>query len=114
MARSLAIGAPADGDGSVAVIRATGGSAAAVSDDDIVDACALLAQTEGVLAEPAGGVVVAAARALARRGVFASGESVVLYITGNAYKGGVVAPPLAAVIDPDADAFRDAYQEVLG
>src|SRR5438094_3099495 len=114
VARSLAIGAPADGDGSVAVIRATGGSAAAVSDDDIVDGCALLAQTEGVLAEPAGGVVVAAARALARRGVFASGESVVLYITGNAYKGGVVAPPLAAVIDPDADAFRDAYQEVLG
>ena len=114
VARSLAIGAPADGDGSVAVIRATGGSAAAVSDDDIVDACALLAQTEGVLAEPAGGVVVAAARALARRGVFASGESVVLYITGNAYKGGVVAPPLAAVIDPDADVFRDAYQEVLG
>ena len=114
VARSLAIGAPADGDGSVAVIRASGGSAAAVSDDDIVDACALLAQTEGVLAEPAGGVVVAAARALARRGVFASGESVVLYITGNAYKGGVVAPPLAAVIDPDADAFRDAYQEVLG
>ena len=49
-----------------------------------------------------------------RRGAFASGESVVLYITGNAYKGGVIAPPLAAVIDPDADTFRDAYQEVLG
>src|SRR5438309_8424476 len=56
VARSLAIGAPADGDGSVAVIRATGGSAAAVRDDHIVDACALLAQTEGVLAEPEGGV----------------------------------------------------------
>src|SRR5439155_1167347 len=58
VARSLAIGTPADGDGSVAVIRASGGSAASVSDADVLEGCALLASTEGVLAEPAGGVVV--------------------------------------------------------
>src|SRR5207249_1126966 len=53
IARSLAIGAPADGDGSVEIIRASGGSAGSVSDAEVVDACALLASTEGVLAEPA-------------------------------------------------------------
>jgi len=114
VARSLAIGAPADGDGSVGIIRASGGSAASVSDAEVQGACALLASTEGVLAEPAGGVVVAAAKALATRDVFDDNGSVVLYITGNGYKGtldaGLLKPPIAA----DADEFRAAYAEVLG
>jgi threonine synthase len=113
VARSLAIGAPADGDRSVEVIRASGGSAASVADGDVVESCALLAETEGVLAEPAGGVVVATARALARRGAFADDETVVLYITGNAYKGTLPAPRLRATIAPEADEFRAAYAEVL-
>jgi threonine synthase len=114
VARSLAIGTPADGDGSVAVIRASGGSAASVSDAEVLEGCALLAATEGVLAEPAGGVVVATARALAARGTFADDESVVLYITGNAYKGAVTSASLGPVIAPDADEFRSAYAQVLG
>ena len=109
VARSLAIGAPADGDGSVAVIRASGGSAASVTDEDVVACCELLARTEGVLGEPAAGVVVATARALAARGAFREGERVVLYITGNAYKGTVPAASLGPVIAPDADEFRSAY-----
>jgi len=113
VARSLAIGAPADGDGSVEVIRASGGSAGSVSDAEVVDACALLAHSEGVLAEPAGGVVVATAKALAARGAFADDESVVLYITGNAYKGTVAAPALGPVVAADADEFRAAYAEAL-
>ena len=113
VARSLAIGAPADGDRSVEVIRESGGSAAAVSDADVNEACALLAETEGVLAEPAGGVVVATARALARRGAFADDQSVVLYITGNAYKGALPSPNLQPTIAPDADQFRSTYAEVL-
>src|SRR5919201_2955586 len=113
VARSLAIGTPADGDGAVAVVRASGGSAASVDDADVLDGCALLARTEGVFAEPAGGVVVATARALARRGAFARGEAVVLYITGNAYKGGLAAPALGPVIAADADEFRSAYREAL-
>src|SRR6059036_856770 len=113
VARSLAIGAPADGDGSVEIIRATGGSAGSVSDAEVVDACALLASTEGVLAEPAGGVVVATAKALAARGAFADDESVVLYITGNAYKGTIEPSALGPVVAADADEFRAAYADVL-
>ena len=113
VARSLAIGAPADGDGSVDIIRATGGSAGSVSDDDVLEGCALLASTEGVLAEPAGGVVVATAKALAVRGAFADDEVVVLYITGNGYKGALTAASLRPAIAADADAFRAAYAEVL-
>jgi threonine synthase len=113
VARSLAIGAPADGDGSVEIIRASGGSAGSVGDAEIVDGCALLATTEGVLAEPAGGVVVATAKALAARGAFADDESVVLYITGNAYKGTVPRSALAPVVAANADEFRAAYAEVL-
>jgi threonine synthase len=113
VARSLAIGAPADGDGSVDIIRASGGSAGSVSDAEIVDACALLASTEGVLAEPAGGVVVATAKALAARGAFADDETVVLYITGNGYKGTLAAGSLQPPIAADADEFRAAYAEVL-
>jgi threonine synthase len=113
VARSLAIGAPADGDGSVEIIRATGGSAGSVSDAEVVDSCALLASTEGVLAEPAGGVVVATAKALVAGGAFADDESVVLYITGNAYKGTIERSALGPVVAADADEFRAAYAEVL-
>ena len=113
VARSLAIGTPADGDGSVAVIRASGGSAASVSDADVLEGCALLASTEGVLAEPAGGVVVATARALAERGAFGDDETVVLYITGNAYKGTLDSPPLGPAIPADVEEFRAAYADVL-
>ena len=113
VARSLAIGAPADGDGSVEIIRATGGSAGSVSDEEVLEGCGTLASTEGVLAEPAGGVVVATARALASRGAFADDESVVLYITGNGYKGTLAAGSLLPAIAPDADTFRATYAEVL-
>jgi threonine synthase len=113
VARSLAIGAPADGDGSVEIIRETGGSAGSVSDSEVVEACALLASAEGVLAEPAGGVVVATAKSLAARGAFADEESVVLYITGNAYKGAIAGSALGPVVGADADEFRAAYAEVL-
>ncbi|OLC10228.1 MAG: threonine synthase [Chloroflexi bacterium 13_1_40CM_67_9] len=113
VARSLAIGAPADGDGSVEIIRASGGSAGSVADPEIVEAGALLASTEGVLAEPAGGVVVATAKALAARGAFGDDETVVLYITGNGYKGTLAAASLHAAIAADADEFRAAYADVL-
>jgi threonine synthase len=113
VARSLAIGAPADGDGAVAAIRASGGSAASVDDAAVLEGCALLAMTEGMLGEPAAGVVVATAGELSRRRVFDDGDTVVLYITGNAYKGALETPPLGAVIDADADEFRAAYAKAL-
>jgi threonine synthase len=86
IAKSLAIGNPADGFQVVKVVNETGGSGAMVSDDEILDAIDLLACTEGIFTEPAGGTTLAAARALVRRGVIKSNESVVVCITGNGYK----------------------------
>ena len=113
IAKSIAIGAPSDGDGAVSVVNASGGSAASVGDSDIADAIALLATTEGIFIEPAGGVVVATARELARRGVIHDGETVVLYLTGSGYKQEPTTGELGPVIPPDADAFHLAYEEVL-
>jgi threonine synthase len=113
LARSLAIGAPSDGDRSVEVVRASRGTAASVSDEQIRTAVRDLATAEGVFVEPAGGVVVATARVLAERGVFHEGESVVLYLTGNGYKQEPAPGVLRATIAPDADEFATTYAEVL-
>jgi threonine synthase len=86
IAKSLAIGNPADGFQVVKVVKETGGSGAMVSDDEILDAIQLLAAMEGIFTEPAGGTTLAATRALIRRGVIKSNESVVVCITGNGYK----------------------------
>jgi threonine synthase len=86
IAKSLAIGNPADGFQVVKVVTETGGSGAMVSDAEILDAIDLLACTEGIFTEPAGGTTLAATRALVRRGVIKPHESVVVCITGNGYK----------------------------
>ena len=98
IAKSLAIGNPADGFQVVKVVKETGGSGAMVSDPEILDAILLLAQTEGIFTEPAGGTTLAATRALIKQGVIRPNESVVVCITGNGYKTadvmyGHVAPP---------------------
>ena len=86
IAKSLAIGNPADGFQALQAIRSTGGSGAAVSDRQIVDAIQLLAETEGIFTEPAGGTTLAATIDLVRRGVIDADDSVVVCITGNGYK----------------------------
>jgi threonine synthase len=86
IAKSVAIGNPADGFQVLQALRSTGGSAAAVSDDEIVAGIQLLAETEGIFTEPAGGVTVAATRKLIERGVLPADESIVICITGNGYK----------------------------
>ena len=86
IAKSIAIGNPADGYQVIQGIRATGGAGAAVSDMQIVDAIRLLAETEGIFTEPAGGTTLAAAIDLIRRGTIPSDESIVVCITGNGYK----------------------------
>jgi len=86
IAKSLAIGNPADGFQVVKVVKETGGSAAAVTDDEILDGIELLARTEGIFTEPAGGTTVAATRRLIERGAIPRNESVVVCITGNGYK----------------------------
>jgi threonine synthase len=86
IAKSLAIGNPADGFQVVRVVTETGGSGAMVSDEAILDAIQLLARTEGIFTEPAGGTTLAATVELVRRGVIKPDESVVVCITGNGYK----------------------------
>jgi threonine synthase len=98
IAKSIAIGNPADGYQVVQTIKATGGSGAAVSDAQIIEAIQILARTEGIFTEPAGGTPLAAAIDLVTRGVIPRDESIVVCITGNGYKtsevvaGRLVAP----------------------
>jgi threonine synthase len=86
IAKSIAIGNPADGYHVLQTVRATGGSGAQVSDEQILSAIQLLAETEGVFTEPAGGATLAGALALIERGAIPRDESVVVCITGNGYK----------------------------
>jgi len=86
IAKSLAIGNPADGYYANRVIRDTGGWAEDVSDQEIVDAIKLLAETEGIFTETAGGVTLGVARKLIDQGRINRDESIVLCITGNGLK----------------------------
>ena len=86
IAKSIAIGNPADGYQVLQTVRATGGAGAAVTDDQIVDAIRLLAETEGIFTEPAGGTTLGGAIDLIQRGVITRDESVVVCVTGNGYK----------------------------
>lgn len=86
IAKSIAIGNPADGYQVIQTVRGSGGSGTAVPDDRIVDAIHLLAETEGIFTEPAGGTTLAGAIALIEQGVIPRDESVVVCITGNGYK----------------------------
>jgi len=86
IARSIAIGNPADGVFAAKTLRSSKGGAAAVTDDELVAGIRLLAETTGVFAETAGGVTVAAARKLVERGALGARDEVVLCITGNGLK----------------------------
>ncbi|MCA1840257.1 MAG: threonine synthase [Actinomycetota bacterium] len=86
IAKSLAIGNPADGDYAVGAVNESQGWAAAVSDHEIVEGIKLLAETEGIFTETAGGVTIASLKRLAEQGRFASGGSVVALITGMGLK----------------------------
>ena len=110
--RSLAIGDPADGLAAVAAIRRTGGSAAEPTDPEVLEGIRLLAQTEGLFAETAGGTVVATARKLAESGVFAEPGPVVLLITGHGLKTveALRTAPFTAVIDGRLDSFEAFWE----
>ncbi len=86
IAKSIAIGNPADGYYAAEACRKSGGWAEDVTDDEVVEGINLLAQTEGIWTETAGGVTVAVTRKLIQQGVIPKDESVVLCITGNGLK----------------------------
>lgn len=109
IAKSLAIGDPADGYFAAAIIRGSGGWAEDVSDDEIRAGMALLGRTEGIFAETAGGVTVAVTRKLIEQGRIPRDDEVVLCITGNGLKtqeaiADCVAAP--AVIAPALEEFE--------
>lgn len=86
IAKSLAIGNPADGIYAVATVKQSGGWAEDVSDDEIVEAIKLLAQTEGIFTETAGGVTLGVTKKLIEQGKIPKNESIVVCITGNGLK----------------------------
>jgi threonine synthase len=112
IARSLAIGNPADGDFAVATARETGGSIHAVPEDEVGENMALLARTTGVFGETAAGVTLGALRRAVEAGEVGSDDRVVLLVTGDGLKTlGPVAFTFAPVrIEADADAFLDAVE----
>jgi threonine synthase len=115
IAKSLAIGDPADGYFASRLIRETGGWSEDVDDDAIIDAMRLLAETEGIWAETAGGVTLAVAQKLIEQGRIGRDESIVISITGNGLK---TQEPLLermakpVVIKPTMDEF-EALLEIL-
>jgi threonine synthase len=86
IARSLAIGAPADGYFALQVARETGGAIEWCTEAEILDGIRLLASTEGVFTETAGGVTIANLRRLVDQGVIRPDEEVVAFVTGNGFK----------------------------
>jgi threonine synthase len=110
IAKSLAIGNPADGWYALEVVRRTKGAVAAVTDAEIIEGIRLLARTEGIFAETAGGVTVATLVKLAAAGIVRSDERVVIFITGNGLKtvealAGTVGP--SATIQPTLQAVAE-------
>jgi len=111
IAHSLAIGTPADGRYALNAVRATGGRIEAVSDEEIVEGIELLARTEGIFTEPAGGVTVAVLRKLARSGAIDPEHTTVAYITGmglKAQEAVVKRLPETVRIKPTLRAFENA------
>jgi threonine synthase len=111
IAKSLAIGNPADGPYALDAVRASGGSFGSVTDEEIVAGIRLLARTEGIFAETAGGVTIATLSQLAASGVVRPDERVVAYVTGTGLKTlEAVAPDCrpTATIAPTLDAFAAA------
>ncbi len=109
IAHSLAIGSPADGLYSVRIAQRTGGTIEQVSDSEIIDAIRLLASTEGIFTEPAGGVTLATLSKLAKAGKIGRDEVTVLYITGNGLKTQNVLEgllPTTTPVTPKLSAFE--------
>ncbi len=111
IAKSLAIGNPADGPYALDAVRRTGGAIASVSDPAIVDAIRLLARTEGIFAETAGGVTLATFQKLLTTGQADPGAETVLMNTGDGLKtidavADVVGP--TAIIDPSVEQVHEA------
>ena len=116
IAKSLAIGNPADGPYVLDVVRRTGGAVADVTDDEIVDAIRLLARTEGIFAETAGGVTVGVLRKLLAAGQLDPDAETVIINSGDGLKTlDAVAPTIPPIqpIRPTLEAFAAHEAQVI-
>lgn len=116
IARSLAIGNPADGPFALRLIRESGGWSEDISDPEIIDSIKLLAETEGIFAETAGGVTAGVTAKLIQQGRISPDETTVVCITGNGLKttDAIAADfPASEVIEPRLEAFEALLQEQL-
>jgi len=115
IAKSLAIGNPADGPYALDLARRTEGSIESVTDDEIREGIKLLARTTGIFTETAGGVTVAVLAKLAARGAIDPDDRVVAYITGEGLKTLDVARGTfeAWEIEPTLDAFENAAERLV-
>src|SRR3954470_14044610 len=93
IAKSIAIGNPADGFQVIHAVKSSGGSGAMATDSEILDGVQLIAETEGIFTEPAGGTTMACALKLIENGSIPRDESIVVCITGNGYKTAEVMQP---------------------
>ena len=114
VAKSLAIGNPADGYYALGVMAETGGTCAAVSDAEVIQGIKLLARTEGIFAETAGGVTIAGLKRMAESGHIRPDEVTVVFITGAGLKTveaviDELEPPLT--VEPTMASFEEALGE---
>ena len=110
IAKSLAIGNPADGIFAVRASKESSGSAVASNDSEIIDGMKLLAETEGIFAETAGGVVIAGLKKLVKQGLIAKNQEVVALITGCGLKtleAIAAAVPEPISIQPTLSSFNE-------
>lgn len=110
IARSIAIGSPSDGTYVIRIARETGGVVEAVTEDEIVDAMMMLARTEGIFTETAGGVTIGVLAKLARAGRWNGDEVIVAYVTGHGLKNTDVVASVSGrrvEIEPSLRAFRE-------
>jgi len=113
IARSLAIGNPADGPYVLDELRAQGGDCGSVSDEEILECIGLLAQTEGIFAETAGGVTIASLRQMLRRGTIDPEQSIVAIISGHGLKtldAVVETATVSSTITPSLEAAEEALR----
>jgi threonine synthase len=114
VAHSIAIGAPGDGPLVVDAVRTRGGSAAAVTDQEIFEGIDLLGATEGILTEPAGGTTIACTAKLANEGKLGPDDTVVAIVSGNGYKTLDEHPEKSwpEMVAPEVEAMSEVLNEL--